>query len=40
VLSATGELLASQDTLPLEDGAKSYDRAKFRAFIDRWQHTR
>lgn len=40
VLSATGELLASQDTLPLEDGAKSYDRNKFRAFIDRWQHTR
>jgi hypothetical protein len=40
VLSASGELLASQDTLPLEDGAKSYDRDKFRAFIDRWQHTR
>ena len=40
VLSATGELLASQDTLSLEDGAKSYDRDKFRAFIDRWQHTR
>ena len=40
VLSAKGELLASQDTLPLEDGAKSYDPTKFRAFIDRWQHTR
>jgi thioredoxin-related protein len=38
VLSAKGELLASQDTLPLEDGAKSYDPAKFRAFIERWQH--
>jgi thioredoxin-related protein len=37
VLSAKGELLASQDTLPLEDGAKSYDPAKFRSFIDRWQ---
>jgi hypothetical protein len=37
VLSATGELLASQDTLPLENGAKSYDPDKFRAFIDRWQ---
>jgi thioredoxin-related protein len=38
ILSAKGEVLASQDTLPLEDGAKSYDPAKFRAFIDRWQH--
>jgi thioredoxin-related protein len=38
VLSAKGELLASQDTLPLEDGAKSYDPAKFYAFIDKWQH--
>ncbi len=38
ILAASGELLASQDTLPLEDGAKSYDRAAFRAFIDRWQH--
>ena len=37
VLSATGEILASQDTLPLEDGAKSYDRAKFAAFIERWR---
>jgi len=40
VLSSSGELLASQDTLPLEDGAKSYDRDKFRAFIDRWQQKR
>ena len=38
VLSQTGELLASQDTLPLEDGDKSYDRAKFAAFIERWRH--
>lgn len=37
VLSASGEMLESQNTLPLEDGAKSYDPAKFRAFIDRWQ---
>lgn len=37
VLSATGQVLASEDTLPLEDGAKSYDPAKFRAFVDRWR---
>ena len=37
VLSAGGELLASQNTLPLEDGDKSYDRAKFLAFIDQWR---
>ena len=37
VLSATGEVLVSQDTLPLEDGDKSYDRAKFGAFIERWR---
>ena len=37
VLSQKGELLASQDTLPLEDGAKSYDRAKFAGFIDEWR---
>jgi len=37
ILSASGELLESQDTLPLEDGAKSYDPVKVRAFIDRWQ---
>lgn len=37
VLSATGNVLASQNTLPLEDGAKSYDPAAFRAFIDRWR---
>ncbi|HEY3518246.1 MAG TPA: thioredoxin family protein [Gammaproteobacteria bacterium] len=38
VLSQKGDLLASQDTLPLEDGAKSYDRAKFAAFIERWRN--
>jgi hypothetical protein len=38
VLSQKGELLASQDTAPLEDGDKSYDRAKFAAFIERWRN--
>ena len=38
VLSAGGELLASQNTLPLEDGAKSYDRAAFLAFIEQWRN--
>jgi hypothetical protein len=37
VLSSGGEVLKSQDTLPLEDGAKSYDRAKFAAFVDEWR---
>ena len=37
VLSREGELLASQDTLPLEDGAQSYDRAKCLGFIEHWR---
>ena len=37
VLSAKGDLLKSQDTLPLEDGAKSYDRKAFLAFVERWR---
>ena len=37
VLSPGGQLLESQDTLPLEDGHKSYDRGKFQAFIERWR---
>jgi thiol:disulfide interchange protein len=37
VLSAGGEVLESQDTLPLEDGDKSYDRGKFQAFIEGWR---
>jgi hypothetical protein len=37
VLSPDGEVLKSQDTLPLEDGAKSYDRAKLAAFVDEWR---
>ena len=39
ILAADGSLLESQDTLPLEDGDKSYDPASFRAFIDRWAGT-
>ena len=37
VLSPHGELLSSQNTLPLEDGDKSYDRTKFSAFIEQWR---
>jgi thiol:disulfide interchange protein len=37
VVSAQGEVLDSQNTLPLEDGAKSYDPAAFTAFIERWR---
>lgn len=32
-----GALLESQDTLPLEDGDKSYDEDAFNAFVDKWQ---
>ncbi len=37
ILSDSGEVLESQNTLPLEDGAKSYDRAKFHAFVEKWR---
>lgn len=37
VISGTGQVLASENTLPLEDGGKSYDPKKFRAFVDRWR---
>ena len=37
ILSAAGELLESQQTVVLEDGNKSYDRAAFAAFIARWR---
>jgi hypothetical protein len=37
VLSSQGEVLASQDTLPLEDGRKSYEPTKFAAFIEQWR---
>jgi len=36
ILAADGSVLESQNTLPLEDGEKSYDGSKFLAFIDRW----
>jgi thiol:disulfide interchange protein len=36
ILAADGSVLESQNTLPLEDGDKSYDPARFRAFIERW----
>ena len=38
VLDSDGEVLVSQNTLPLEDGDKSYDREHFLDFIDRWSH--
>jgi thioredoxin-related protein len=38
VLSQKGEVLASQDTLPFEDGDKSYDATKFAAFIEQWRN--
>ena len=34
---AAASCLASQDTLPLEDGAKSYDRASSRPSSSRWR---
>jgi hypothetical protein len=37
VLSRRGELLKSQPTVVLEDGAKSYDEAKFRKFVEEWR---
>ncbi|HUQ52563.1 MAG TPA: thioredoxin family protein [Gammaproteobacteria bacterium] len=37
VLSATGEVLKSQDTLPFEDGKKSYVPSKLMAFVDEWR---
>lgn len=40
ILDANGEVLESQNTLPLEDGDKSYDRENFIAFIDKWESAR
>jgi len=37
VLDAEGAVLESQNTLPLEDGDKSYDVDTFTAFIDKWR---
>jgi len=39
VLASDGTMLASEGTLPLEDGDKSYDKRKFTAFIDKWRAT-
>ena len=39
VLNSEGEMLVSQNTVPLEDGDKSYDRNSFMAFIDEWKAT-
>lgn len=32
-----GAVLESQNTLPLEDGGKSYDEAAFTAFVGKWR---
>jgi thiol:disulfide interchange protein len=37
VLSGSGELLKSQNTSPLENGNKGYEKARFVAFIDEWK---
>jgi hypothetical protein len=37
ILSSDGKLLESQPTVVLEDGKKSYDKAKFLAFIEHWR---
>ena len=37
VVAPDGAVLASQNTLPLEDGEKSYDAGRFMAFIDEWR---
>ena len=39
VLNSEGMLLVSQNTVPLEDGDKSYDRNNLMAFIDEWRAT-
>jgi thioredoxin-related protein len=40
VLSPEGEVLVSQNTFPLEDGDKSYDKGKFAEFISTWKDYR
>ncbi len=37
VLSSSGALVKSQPTVVLENGKKSYDKAKFAAFIESWR---
>lgn len=37
IFSGDGNLLASQPTVVLEDGGKSYDKNALLAFVDRWR---
>jgi thioredoxin-related protein len=37
IVSGKGQILESQPTVVLENGKKSYDKAAFAAFIDRWR---
>lgn len=37
IIGADGAVLDSQNTLPLEDGDKSYDKGAFMAFVDKWR---
>ncbi|HZF30156.1 MAG TPA: thioredoxin family protein [Gammaproteobacteria bacterium] len=37
IVSGKGQILESQPTVVLEDGKKSYDKAAFAAFVDRWR---
>ena len=39
VLSSDGTLLRSQNTAPLENGNKGYDKSRFVAFVDEWRAT-
>jgi hypothetical protein len=39
VRSADGDVLASENTLPLENGDKSYDGDAVTAFIERWRES-
>jgi thiol:disulfide interchange protein len=38
VFTGDSHLLSSEQTVVLEDGAKSYDKDKFLAFVDRWKN--
>ncbi len=37
ILSSDGSVLRSQNTAPLENGAKGYEKSRFVEFIDEWQ---
>lgn len=39
IVDPEGDVLDSQNTLPLEDGDKSYDEREFMAFVDRWRQS-